>query len=326
MCVRIITAEDIRPEKLSGLSYWRMDEIMPRIDDVILNSSIYLYPSVLEARAGEKAGGSGCIVSVESGVVPYLYAVTNSHVIRDELGNSPVIRINTTDGKTDIIEYTQRNWICHPDGDDLAIAPLSIEATRHKYSRIPTDRFINQQIILDYDIGAGDEVFMVGRFVGYDGKQQNEPTVRFGNLSLGKHVFIRNEDLGIEQESFLIETRSLPGYSGSPVFLEILPYTWRKGSRTKGSLIIPGQYKINGKPADVGPWLLGVDWGHTFLYEKVLEKNKRDEVSGGWVVKSNSGTACVVPAWKLLDLLNMEEFVNMRKKNDDVVKKRGKEL
>jgi hypothetical protein len=310
MHIDIITGGDIAKERLTGVSFWTEDEL-PRIDDLILKSSIYLYPSKLDAQQGEKYGGSGFIVSVSTPAHPegYLYAVTNSHVIWGN-SNSPIMRINRIDGNVDILEYSQQQWKRHPDGDDLAVAPISLEAAKHKYARIDTCLFINQEIMLDHDIGAGDEVFIVGRFIGYDGKQQNEPTVRFGNLSLGKTVIVVRED-GINQESFLVETRSLAGYSGSPIFLHILPFSYRPGF----GLVTSSKMEKDGKQLGVGPWLLGIDYGHHQLKELVRQKCK-DPVGDGSFVCSNSGITDVVPAWKLLDLLNDEEFVKVREKKD----------
>ena len=59
---------------------------------------------------------------------------------------------------------------------------------------------------------------MVGRFVSHEGKQQNSPAVRFGNIAMMQKEKIIDER-GVAQESFLVEIRSLPGYSGSAVLI-----------------------------------------------------------------------------------------------------------
>ena len=298
-------------EKITGYSYWTVEGIMPRISDAILGCSIYLYPSVYDARNGEKSGGSGFLVGVPStvkGCGSYIYAVTNYHVVCKEIGNSPVIRINTVSGQTETIEYDYTNWYRHPDGDDIAIAPINKELSRYKLNLVSYDLLITPEIISNKDIGAGDDVFMVGRFIGYDGKQKNEPTIRFGNLSLTSTVKMRNDDLGIEQESFLIEVRSLSGYSGSPVFVKIQPLAER-----------PGVYDLS---LDSHKWLLGVDWGHQPLIVDVLDKYGKNRIEEKWKVKINSGVACIVPAWKLAELLNIDELAKRRKENDGELEKR----
>jgi hypothetical protein len=50
---------------------------------------------------------------------------------------------------------------------------------------------------------------------------------------------------------------------------------------------------------------LGVDWGNFPIYEKVREADwGKNPVEEGWVVRSNSGQAMVVPAWRLQELLD----------------------
>ena len=299
----------------SGYTYWTIEVAMPRIHDAILNCSIYLYKTREDAHAGEKTGGSGFLTRVPSSFEGgYVYAVTNSHVIRE--GNSPIIRINTKANDFDIYIAEPRHWYHHPDGDDLAVLPLSLEFTRYNLSLVPIGIFVDSKIIYDNYIGAGDGVFMIGRFIGYDSKQKNEPTVRFGNLSLGTPVGIEHER-GYTQESYLIESRSLSGYSGSPVFVYVPPFSQR-WQRFKGET----------KPittSSVGrQWLLGVDWGHKYMDEYVRERNG-EICSEQWKVRTNSGISCVVPAWKLMELLYIEELTEMRRENDEKMKREAKE-
>ena len=282
---------------------------MPRINLNILNCAVYLYASVQDAKQGEKSGGSGFLVGMPYEGGWFVYAVTNSHVIRE--GRAPIVRLNKEKDIAYIGEYTQDMWIHHPDGDDLAIIPLDPEATRAKLRFVSTEMFITKEIIQKEQIGAGDDVFMVGRFIGYDGKQKNEPTARFGNLSISSSALIEHPR-GYNQESFLIETRSLAGYSGSPVFVHILPMSLRAPSGGWAKLR-DRDWEDNNPYMYRGPWLLGVDWGHKHYMETVREKNGEDEVAEGWKVPVNSGITCVVPAWKLLELLNIGELVQVRR-------------
>jgi hypothetical protein len=50
----------------------------------------------------------------------------------------------------------------------------------------------------------------------HEGRQKNSPTARFGNIAQmpNEPVIIKR----FEQECFLVEARSIGGYSGSPVF------------------------------------------------------------------------------------------------------------
>jgi hypothetical protein len=297
-----------------GHPFYVWKKPVPRIDDNILDGVIYLYRSVEDAEEGLQFGGSGFLVGVPSVVHEgfiTLYAVTNSHVIR---GNYPIIRLNTKRGDTDVIPLSTDAWVHHEDGDDLAACPLAIAPGEYKYSHVPPSMFLTREVMAEHNIGPGDEIFMAGRFVSHQGEQRNTPLVRFGNISM-MPTHIRNEERGMEQESFLVEVHSLSGFSGSPVYVDIPPLSPRPGER-------PGVTDIVSEA--IGPWLLGVDWGHFRIRETVKEQQgeKWEDVPEGYAVEVNTGQAMVVPAWRLQQLLDQEELVMARKRGDDEVSKR----
>jgi hypothetical protein len=293
-----------------GEPFYVWKKPVPRISDMILDCVVYIYPSVNHAEAGEKWGGSGFLVGIPSEAHEdwnYIYCITNQHVVRPM--QSPVIRLNTSDGSNDLIELTPDDWIYHQDGDDLAACPIAFRnPSYYKYSMIHPTMFITKETIDQQRIGPGDEVYMVGRFVNHQGQQQNTPVVRFGNISMADTQLIRNE-WGLLQESFLIETRSLSGFSGSPVFLFISPLD-----------VAPDDYGER----EPRTWLFGVDWGHMRSFESVLKPhdnplvNKLVPVNDEWKVPSNSGHAQVVPAWKLQELLDQEELKMGRQRGDEL--------
>jgi hypothetical protein len=100
---------------------------MPRIREEFLDCVIYLYPDRSAAEAGEKIGGTGFLVGVQSKGLPqnfwFLYAVTNKHVIN---GGATTIRFTTRDNKTDVLETDERSWVHHPSGDDLSVCLVSL--------------------------------------------------------------------------------------------------------------------------------------------------------------------------------------------------------
>jgi hypothetical protein len=290
---------------------------MSRIPDSILECSIYLYRTVDEARTGIKAGGSGFLVAVPSVVhnFLYIYAVTNYHIILGE--NATVIRLNTVDNELAIHETHVGEWKEHPKGDDIAVCFVStLYNPKNKYKTVPISLFITQEIIDKHNIGVGDDAFLVGRFHRHDGTQRNLPSIRFGNIAM-----MPNERIvlpsGFPQESFLVEMRSIGGYSGSPVFIQIPPFSIRHNNSPLNS-------------ASFGPWLLGVDWGHLDIYEVVRNKsgiplsdivrsNPDRPDSDVWRVKSNSGMTGVVPAWKLQELLYLPELISIRHAYDKAI-------
>jgi hypothetical protein len=203
-----------RPSWHSPIGSGRIVASVPAIPLEILDCSIYLYPSQDAAEAGEQTGGSGFLVFVglsgyEAGT---FYAVTNTHVVG--MGCTTV-RLNTTDGGHAIVTVDDHHWFRHPDGDDVSVAEVTLTSD-FRFKAISTDSFLDGLDPTYFTVGQ--EVFMVGRYVNHEGRQRNNPTARFGHIAQLPYEPIRTS-AGIEQEGFLVDMRSLAGYSGSPVFV-----------------------------------------------------------------------------------------------------------
>jgi hypothetical protein len=277
-----------------------------------LDCVIYVYKDADSARAGIRSGGSGFLVAFPYKDNPThgtIYAVTNRHVF-DNCGISPAIRLNTTKGETDVLVTSKENWKTHADGSDVAVCPIEVSATEHRWLCITPDFFVTKRHVEHGVVSPGHETFMVGRFVTVQGEQRNTPALRFGNIAMLPWEPI-TDDRGLKQESFLIECRSIPGYSGSPVFVYD-PHLYRRG------LVRQTSYEVR---VSEGPWLLGINWAHISNYEPIFDierqgptvnRTKRDDLEA----LSNTSMAAVIPAWILLDLLLEEEFVMQREKAD----------
>lgn len=284
---------------------------MPRIPDSVLDCVIYLYASEEDAKNGEKTGGSGFIVGIPTSTeglqwLVHLYAITNSHVVNA----ASTIRFRTIDGETLILNSQREDWVNHPDGDDVSLLPLGTNLDLPRIQPFTTRIFLTREDTEKVNLGPGDDVFMVGRFISHDGKQTNQPTARFGNIAMNPTPITHPH--GISQESFLVEMRSLSGYSGSPVFVYLDP------SYKRLHMKIPA-----GEETGSG-WFMGIDWCHLSISEKVRDKTGT-LTAEGWYVESNSGIAGVIPAWRLLDLLNVEALKMRRKQKDDELVKKAKE-
>lgn len=274
---------------------------MPRIDDVLLGCVFYIYPTHDDALNGERIGGGGFLIGIRtqaSDNVFHEYAITNKHVVLE--AQTPFLRINTLDLKTDIIETKQSDWIFHPDGDDVAVYPISLSWKFHDYGLIVNNTFITQEMIWKYNIGPGDGTIMVGRFIGHDGRQRNTPTVKTGVISMMplEPVVLPS---GIKQDAFLVETRSLGGYSGSPVIVRIPWWELR-----------PDKELIEGKEYH---WLLGIDCGHVPIYEDIVDAGgkKLPDLKA----KSNSGMMTVIPTWKIQEILDLKELIVQRQEKEE---------
>ena len=279
---------------------------MPRISDQILRSIVYLYPSEAEAWAGERAGGSGFVAWIEGeDEAGHYYVVTASHVVRE--GGSPVARFNTPDDRTHVLPFPADAWFHHPDGDDVAIAVLPAEEFyRLGLTGVPPMLFVDPELMERENLGPGDECFFVGRFMAHDGGvERNFPSVRFGNLATPLTRI--PHDRGFDQESFLVESRSLSGYSGSPVFIYSAAVV--SLNATEMQTIATSQI-----------FLLGLDWSHLNDYEPVLGGDKKTPVEPKEFVKRNAGMMGVVPAWKICELLCDEEMMELRRETEKPVR------
>jgi hypothetical protein len=286
-------------------AYQELDLPMPRIPDGALEGIIYLYPSVLDAESDSQAGGTGFFVMVPSAVFPgqgILFAVTNAHVI--EKGNT-VVRLNTKDGKIDTFDFTEMHWLLHPDRDDIAICSMpQLDTSLHAYKEISPGMILKRHEVDAFHIGPGDDVFVVGRFINAQGKVRNIPSVRFGNIAQMPHEPIEQERAfgKFQQESFLVEARSISGFSGSPVFLIL---------HARDSRQEPG-FRLS---TDVFR-LLGIQWGYIQDWEPVRDSTG-SPVNTGEQVRLNTGMMAVVPAWKLGDLLRSDALREHKRKTEE---------
>jgi hypothetical protein len=146
---------------------------------------------------------------------------------------------------------------------------------------------------------------MVGRYVNHEMRVFDRAVVRFGNVAMLPEV-VWQEDRGYNQESFLVDMRSISGFSGS----QVIVYYATTGSVPipDSNVTLPG---LDGERDIIGnAWLLGVDWGH--LPVGVDLKDKGKNVIGRMAV--NSGMAGVVPAWKLGEILDQPKIRAAREK------------
>ncbi len=281
-----------------GHPYQVWEKPVPRIKDALLDCVVYLYDSVQAANDGEPFGGSGFIVSVKFEDNPSRlchYVVTNDHVIRGDhkVKGATVARINKHRGSPDSVDLGPSSLWAYADDDDLAVCHIELDGLAYRFSHLVLGEFfVDEGTVSQYEIGPGDPTYTVGRFINFEGKQRNTPSVRFGDIAMMPEEPIVIGDNGREQVGFLVEARSLPGYSGSPVFVELSP------NRPNGNTILNGQF-----------WLLGIDCAHTNDFAQVLDAGNETKLS----VRISTGYMVVVPAWKLTELLMSQTLVDERR-------------
>lgn len=284
---------------------------VPGIPRAWLDGIVYIYPAEDLAKAGEPYGGTGFLMSVDPspGLPPaagHLYVVTNDHVIEPDGG---WVRYNRKEGGVHVHYIGREGWFAHPDGDDLALAPVGPSGVLQT-SNVPYSMAITPDLFDEQQLGPGDEAFFIGRFVNRDGKSSNTPTARFGAIARVRGDPIFQRERGFRQESILVECHSLSGFSGSPVFA-YRSANIRSGDQIRDMLqrddtnlwIAPQYARI---------YLLGIDWGSDPWMADVRDKTTDEPVGNGYV-RASSGMALVVPAWRLRGVLDHPDLVEIRR-------------
>jgi hypothetical protein len=112
----------------------------------------------------------------------------------------------------------------------------------------------------------------------------NEPTARFGNIALIPAAPLRSSGGRPDQESILVETRSIPGYSGSPVFW------YQRYTVTPETRVLDPNKEMK---------FLGIDYAHLSQHSQVLLEGTLEPHPMRLLVETTSGMMAIIPAWRL---------------------------
>jgi hypothetical protein len=249
-----------------------------------------------EERSGAdpRACGTAFFVAfqIEGTDLSGIFCITTKHTfIKGNFYDKVFLRLNFRDGKAHWIETERALWFNHPDPTvDLAFAPIPWQA-EFDHQALPLSMVADDAIISQEAVGIGDEIFLTGLFSQHHGSQRNIPLLRVGNIAAMPEEPVRAED-GSLMDAYLVESRSLAGLSGSPVFVHL------------GALRPLGE-QMRYAPSPIF-YLLGVMNGHWNMPD--------DEAYGNDVFvlnqkeKINSGIAVVVPSQKIAEFFNQEEI------------------
>jgi hypothetical protein len=290
---------------------------VPRVTERLLDTIVYIYRDEIEAMRGQAYGGTGCLVSYayrEDSTKAHLYAVTNSHVIKRD-DRERVIRLNRMDGGTEVIRTSGRNWVHHDDADVAAIS-LDLDQSALRIADIPIDMFLTREAIATRLFTEGDDCLFIGRHYGIDGAERNTPAVRMGSVAIMQPEPVdRGRDYGRREESIAIEARSLSGFSGSPAFV------WQSGAisapvlqprddRDYSSLIDKWPAVVHGNIESRFAFL-GITWGHMQgPNARIVDPDVAADGESSLML--NSGIMLAVPAWRIKELLDTEDFMTLR--------------
>jgi hypothetical protein len=285
-----------------------------RVSDSILETVVFLgYGTSAPGKGGIECIGTGFLLKYDD--VPYL--VTVRHVA-EHFGDDPfLIRANRYDRTGHNIHVDQAKWHYHDDPTiDVAVIPFDLSLDNGGY----TARYIDDaretwwwNKARKYGAGIGDLVYTVGLFRVLAGAGRNMPVVHFGTIARSfdwiEKVPIcdwRDKTKTIEADAYLVQSQSLPGLSGAPVFI-----------RASNCMIRPEMIEHNPHIADyeelgdaVAMWklhLLGM-WQGSW-------DAPPDQVLGlaqGKEVRVPVGMGVVIPADHIHAILEGDELKKMR--------------
>lgn len=245
--------------------------------------------------------GTGFFVTVSSKVFPeakFLFLVTAKHVVAEITGNKFFVRVNLKDGQAaDFNGLGNEKWWFHPDESkacDVAVFNLRIPpevSSQLDFAQLPIETCLDDGKIKTLEIGEGDDVFAVGLFAHHHGTKKNNPIIRTGNIAMMPDEPVPTSKFG-DMEVYLIESRSIGGLSGSPVF--VLKQT-------------------------VTNWaihLLGLIHGHWDVDTNAIIDTHTSDKSG---IKAgvNVGIAMVAPAKKIVETICQQPLADMWAKAEE---------
>lgn len=230
------------------------------------------------------------------------YTVTALHVIngiREKSSDGIVLlRFNRKDGGTEYIEKHVSQWVAAPQDEeviDVAVIEYAPDATIYDILYIETGIIVSQELITDNSVELGNEIVIAGLFVNHDGGKRNAPIIRYGNIAMIPENKI-NTKFGL-MTGYLIESRSIGGLSGSPVFV----WTDRPITRKTETGSISSQMIL----------LLGLVHGHYEAIVPHIDEAVEDSIKDESV---NMGIAIVIPATKILQTIyENDELKHSRK-------------
>lgn len=315
-----------------------------RVPDGILKTAVFLGK---DGPTGKEYGGTGYIVSLAYGPgyimtretasgtevasYPFMFICTARHVAQELEDSDFYVRANYKRGGLAELkqDYENVQWWYHPteeDAVDAAVMVLPIESVLQlDIEPIPVTMFVSDERVKTGNLGIGDEVFVAGLFRNAQGVSRNIPVIRTGNVAMipNEKIFFPTEDRPDQWlYANLLESRSIGGLSGSPVFIrETLRLMVRRDEY--GRLSSGETWRVNGEPEPtlwegemqglgkihffgsmIGHWQVGVN----------LSGNQREAV--------NMGIAPMVPAKKILEILSQARLLEtMRRVSIDM---RGK--
>lgn len=246
------------------------------------------------------------------------YLVTAKH-LSHALGNDPfLIRLNKHDGTSENLVADGVDWINHPDPTvDISLVPLNMESIA-AYDIL----FMNTELVMfkpgefgNANIGVGNFTYTIRLFHLLSGEKRSLPVCHFGTIAMlpeDEKIPIvdwtdPDEKKRMFVEGYLIESQSLNGLSGSPVFVR----PELKINLTK----ILGPDSDNKMPTFKPVFNVGYDGVYLLGLWQGAWEAPPDEilaVQAGNDVRVPVGMGIVVPYQRIIEVLEMPEAKETR--------------
>ena len=230
----------------------------------------------------------------------FAFMVTARHVAEKLEGHDFYIRANKKSGGTvELLGTASDQWWYHPterEYVDCAVtmfAPISLRELDIEH--IPIRVFADSEKIKRHNVGIGDEVFVTGLFTKITETSQNIPIVRTGNVAMMLDELIPFH--GGMYAAHLIESRSIGGLSGSPVFVRPT-LSVKVGTENDKPVFLSGVGQALFFGSVIGHW--EVPEGFTSSQAEAV----------------NMGIAPVVPAIKIKEVIMQTGIIKIMKKVD----------
>lgn len=275
-------------------------DIRMRVPDQVLKTVLFVgLPEIPDPEYR----GTGFIVTVPGTQDNHFaFMVTASHVAEKLEGNDFYIRANKKrGGKVELRGFADNPWWYHPTEREFIDCAVTLFAPAQlrelDVEHIPIELFADEEKIAVNNVGIGDEVFIAGLFTKVTETAQNVPIVRIGNVAmmLQERIPFHNGMYTVN----LIESRSIGGLSGAPVFVRPNVALQVGVEEKDRPVILNGAGKILFFGSVIGHW--EVPEGFTPTQAEAV----------------NMGIAPVVPAAKIKEVIMQPALVEMMKKIND---------
>jgi len=276
-------------------------EVPPEVKDCV----VFLLGASKKHGGTRRVAGTAFFVQVstaEDAEGTAIYLVTARHVVDDikekSIDGIVWVRINNPDEGCSEVGIEAKKWVSHPTDNSVDVAAVLWQSNAFMIRTVPKSMAVTELVMKKENFSLGDEVFITGLFKMHYGTTKNVPIVRVGNVAM-----IDKEPIQTKRgpmEGYLIEARSIGGLSGSPVFIHVPPMRFG----------IANALSVTGLDAGKPPFFwFGLIHGHWDAQDSLPDTLVEDAIGD----TINMGIAVVVPATKVLEVLDQEQFVKQRK-------------